>query len=164
MKIVWTVVFAGASLLGSGCMRAQTPADVAAVKALVAGEAEAWNKGDAQAFGEHYAEDGSFTNIVGQRLFGREAFVKQHAMIFATIYKGSHASFTLARTKFVRPDVAIVDVDAGVAGFQRLPPGMAAGSDGILHTQLQMTLTREKGSWWIASFHNVAIVPLPSQP
>ena len=55
------------------------PDDEGQIRAIVQSEEDAWNRGDAEAFGAHYAEDGSFTNVIGQQLYGRKAFVAQHA-------------------------------------------------------------------------------------
>ncbi len=139
----------------------QTTEDEAAIRAIVQSETDAWNRGDAEAFAAHYAEDGSFTNVIGQQAYGRKAFVAQHAMIFSTIYKGSHNVFTVGKIKFLRPDVAVVDIDGVLTGALRLPPGMKPDPDGATRVKLQEVMTREKGSWWIAAFHNVAVTPLP---
>ena len=138
-----------------------TPTDEAAIQAVVQGEADAWNRGDAEAFAAHYAENGSFTNVIGQQLYGKPAFVKQHAMILSTIYKGSHNTFTIGHIAFLRPDVAVVDIDGILTGFSRLPPGLKAAPDGTMHVKLQEVMTREHGQWTIAAFHNVAVTPLP---
>ena len=82
-------------------------------------------------------------------------------MIFSTIYKGSHNVLTVSKIKFLRPDVAVVDIDGVLFGANRLPPGLKVAEDGGLHVKLQEVMTKEKGSWWIASFHNVAVAPLP---
>lgn len=140
----------------------QSPgSDEAQIRAIVQSEGDAWNRGDAEAFGAHYAKDGSFTNVIGQQLYGRKAFVAQHASIFSTIYKGSHNIFSVSRITFLRPDVALVEIDGVLTGANRLPPGLKAFDDGALHVKLQEVMTREKGTWWIAAFHNVAVYPLP---
>ena len=141
---------------------AQSKEDEAAIQAVVQSQGDAWNRGDAEAFAAHYAEDGSFTNIIGQQLYGRAAFIAQHARIFSTIYKGSHNVFSIGKIKFIRPEVAIVDIDGALMGANRLPPGMKAGDDGALHVKLQEVMTKEKGGWSIAAFHNVAVYPVPS--
>ena len=141
-----------------------TPADEAAIHAVVDSEADAWNRGDAEAFATHFAPDGSFTNVVGMQTYGRDAFIKQHALIFSTVYKGSHNSFSIRRISFLRPDVAVVDIDGVLSGATRLPPGLKPAEDGTLHVKLQEVMTRENGQWWIAAFHNVAVYPLPPTP
>ncbi|AXC11650.1 hypothetical protein ACPOL_2326 [Acidisarcina polymorpha] len=157
--------FLAAFLASSAMTIAQTQSkeDEAQIQAIVQSESDAWNRGDAEAFASHYAEDGSFTNVIGQQLYGRQAFVAQHARIFSTIYKGSHNSFTIGKIKFLRPDVAVVDIDGVLNGANRLPPGLKAGEDGALRVKLQEVMTKEKGSWWIAAFHNVAVYPLPPE-
>ncbi len=131
--------------------------ETAAIQAIVAGEVAAWNHGDAKAFSAHYAEDGSFTNVVGLTLYGREAFEKQHDRIFNTIYKGSTNALTIGKIRFIRPDVAIVDTESRLSGFTQLPPGVQTQSDGAIHTKLQMVMTKEAGEWQISAFHNVAV-------
>ena len=166
MRRISSLLFLLTTLLSPSCTGvAQTPSeDEAQIRAVVQSEADAWNRGDAEAFGAHYAEDGSFTNVIGQHLEGRKAFIAQHAMIFRTIYKGSHNSFSISRITFLRPDVALVEIDGALSGANRLPPGLKAGDDGVLRVKLLEVMTREKGSWSIAAFHNVAIYPLPPGP
>ena len=141
----------------------QNKDDEAQIRAIVQSESDAWNRGDAQAFGAHYAEDGSFTNVIGQQLYGRQEFIDQHAHIFSTIYKGSQNSLVVGKIKFLRPDVAVVDIVGTLSGANRLPPGLKAQEDGALRVKLQEVMTKENGSWWIAAFHNVAVYPLPAE-
>lgn len=141
-----------------------SPQDTAAITAIVTGLTDAWNRGDATAFAAHYASDGSFTNIIGTTLFGRDGFYKQHNTIFTTIYKGSTVLFTIDRLQFIRPDVAIADVTSKLTGTASLPPGVKPRPDGSILTKLQLVLTRESGVWWIVAFHNVVAVDLPPRP
>jgi len=162
-RICMTLLLVPALLLAPLSSLAQSHSeDEAQIRAIVQGEEEAWNRGDAEGFGAHYAENGSFTNVIGQQLYGRKAFVAQHAMIFSTIYKGSHNVFTASKITFLRPDVALVEIDGALSGANRLPPGLKAGDDGALHVKLLEVMTKEKGGWSIAAFHNVAVTPLPA--
>ena len=52
---------------------AQSEKDKAEITAVVQSENEAWNRGDAEGFAAHYAEHGSFTNVIGQQLYGRKS-------------------------------------------------------------------------------------------
>lgn len=157
-SFILTAALAASSL---PCLAQSTAKDESAIQAIVQSQADAWNRADAEAFGAHYAENGSFTNILGQQLYGRKAFIAQHALIFSTIYKGSHSSFSIGKIAFLRPDVALVDIDGLLSGARTLPPGMKAFEDGALHVKLQEVMTRENGSWTIAAFHNVAVYPIP---
>jgi uncharacterized protein (TIGR02246 family) len=157
-RLVLAIAFLSSSIAGLGQDRS---ADEASIRAVVQGETDAWNRGDAQAFAAHYAENGDFTNVIGQQLYGREAFIAQHAKIFSTIYKGSHNDFTVSKITFLRADVALVDIDGILVGALRLPPGVTAYPDGAVHVKLLEVMTKENGSWWIAAFHNVPAYPLP---
>ena len=163
MRTCLSLSFMAILLASSATATTQTQykEEEAQIRAIVQSESDAWNRGDAEAFGAHYAADGSFTNVIGQQLYGRPAFVAQHARIFSTIYKGSHNTLLIGKITFLRPDVAVVDIDGALIGANQLPPGLKAAEDGALHVKLQEVMTKEKGSWWIAAFHNVAVYPLP---
>jgi uncharacterized protein (TIGR02246 family) len=164
LSLTWLCLVALLSPLAMAIAQTQNKDSDAQILAILQSQTEAWNRGDGEAFGAHFAEDGSFTNVVGQQTYGRPAFVAQHVHIFNTIYKGSHGSFTAGRIKYLRPDVALVDIDGVVTGAIQLPPGLKAASDGGIHVKLQEVMTKENGQWWIASFHNVAVYPLPQHP
>ena len=156
------LVLTFALLSSAGAAVAQGPSeDEAQIRSIVQSEADAWNHGDANAFAAHYAENGDFTNVIGQQLYGRKAFIAQHAMIFSTIYKGSHNVFSVSKITFLRPDVALVDIDGTLSGATRTPPGIKANDDGTIRVKLLEVMTRENGTWSIAAFHNVAVTPLP---
>jgi uncharacterized protein (TIGR02246 family) len=142
-----------------------TPEDTAAIKGIVQGQAHAWNRGDAATFAARYSENGTFTNVIGQQIYGKAGFVAQHERIFSTIYKGSHNEFTVDKVLFLRQDVAVVNIDGVLKGATRVPPGLSAAEvNGEMHVKLQEVMTKEKDGWWIAAFHNVAVMPLPPQP
>jgi uncharacterized protein (TIGR02246 family) len=133
----------------------------AVIASLIASQADAWNRGDAKALAHNFLSDGCFVNILGMQTYGREPFEIQHAKIFSTVYKGSLMKLPVRRIHFLRDDVALVDLDAELSGYLGLPPGVSAGSDGILRTRLQEVLVKESGKWMIASFHNVDVKSAP---
>jgi uncharacterized protein (TIGR02246 family) len=130
-------------------------ADEAAIQQLVGELADAWNRGDAQAYGARYREDATFTNVNGTFHVGREEFNRRHEEIFRGIFKGTTLALTTRALRFIRPDVAVVDIDVGLSGVRATPPGAQAGPDGALHSCLLLVLEKEGGSWWIAAYHNV---------
>jgi uncharacterized protein (TIGR02246 family) len=134
----------------------------AAIEALVAAETDAWNRGDAKAFAAPFTADGSFTNIIGMVYYGREEFEERHAQIFKTIYKGSVLKQSIGKLRFVRPDVAIVDINVELSGVLSVPPGVRTDPDHVIRTKLQLVLVNEKGDWWITAYHNVAVSPKPT--
>jgi uncharacterized protein (TIGR02246 family) len=128
------------------------------IEALIAGEDDAWKRGDAPGFAARALPDVVFTNIVGMFSVGKPPFVAQHERIFATIYKGSTARQSIQHITLLKPDVAIVDTLAVVTGFQHTPPGIMT-IDGAIHARLEQVLVHLKDGWWVASFHNVAVNP-----
>lgn len=85
--------------------------DKAAIRKIISDGTEAWNRGDAKAYSQHFQENGGFTNMLGMVFCGRKGFEERHAEIFGTILKGSTLQQTIRKIRFVRPDVAVVDVD-----------------------------------------------------
>ncbi len=134
---------------------AQTKADEAAIQHLLDGLTEAWNRGDAEAFGARYRADGTFTNVNGAFFVGRDDFNRRHDDVFRGVFKDTTLAMTVRMLRFVRPDVAIIDVDVGLSGCKMQPPGVSTASDDALHSCLLMVLVKDGGEWWIAAYHNV---------
>ena len=120
----------------------------------------AWRAGDAAAFSRRVTDEAVFTNIFGQQFTGRDAFEKQHAFIFASIYAGSKLSQRIAHLRFLTDDIALVDTDAEVVDGKALPPWLEGG-DGVLRTRLLQVLVRTGGEWRVSAFHNVPVSPAP---
>jgi uncharacterized protein (TIGR02246 family) len=132
--------------------------DEAPIRAIIAEQVRAWNASDATAFSASFAEDGSFTNIRGTVFYGHRAFKDRHAEIFSGFFKGSKLAMSPTRIRFVRPDVAIVDVATELSDLRgRTPPGVKARADGRIRTRLQEVFVKDKGKWQIASYHNVDV-------
>lgn len=158
-------------LLGSALMTNAEPKtdpaqaeDRAAIEALVAAESDAWDRGDAKAFAQRFTLDGSFTNVIGKVYYGRAAFEERHAEIFKTIYKGSRLKQSIGKLRFIRPDVAVVDINAELSGFVSAPAAVKTEADHVIRARLQLVLVKERGDWWITAYHNVAVAPSPPQP
>lgn len=129
--------------------------DEAMIRQLINELVDAWNRGDAEAYGARYLDDATFTNVNGMFHLSRDEFNQRHEEIFRVAMKGSKITLTPRKIRCVRPDVAIVDLDCGVFGTKVQPPGVQAGADGSLHTSLLLVLLKQSGSWWIAAYHNV---------
>ena len=108
----------------SSSAQANTNSDTAAIEKIVHGNPS-----------DHFAEDGGFTNIFGTVRYGRGEFKQRHIEIAQTIFKGTSVKNSIAKLRFLRPDVAIVDVSGEMAGFVKVPQGLPVGPDGILRIQ-----------------------------
>jgi uncharacterized protein (TIGR02246 family) len=129
----------------------------AAIRQIVAEQAAAWNSGDGPGYARHFAEHGSFTNVLGTTVFGHQEFEQRHSGILATFFKGSVLEENIRRVQFVTPDVAIVDVDVVVRGVHGMPPAVAVSPEGVLQTRLMQVFVARAGRWWIEAHHNVDV-------
>jgi hypothetical protein len=82
-------------------------------------------------------------------------FDRRHAEVFSGVFRGTTLAMTINKLRFVRPDVAIADIDTELSGARLRPQGVAVGPDGVLRSRLLMALVKEQGAWWIAAYHNV---------
>ena len=122
---------------------------------LVSDFMSAWNRHDAHAFAETFAEDADFTNVLGVGAHGRGPIERFHAPVFETIFKQSHQIATDVRTRFITPNVASVDVRWEMTG--------ATAPDGTpipLRKGLLNWLVRNReGRWLITVMHNQELTP-----
>jgi uncharacterized protein (TIGR02246 family) len=116
---------------------------------------DAWNRGDAKAYGARYLSDATFTNAYGSFYVGRAEFESRHEEIFGSLLRGTTVAMTIKKLRFVRPDVAIVDVVTELSGSRLRPQGAEVGPEGVLQSCLLMVLLKERGTWWITAYHNV---------
>jgi uncharacterized protein (TIGR02246 family) len=138
-------------------------ADSVSIERLIVSLEEAWARADAGAFASRFANDGTFTNVLGMFFRGRDAFRDRHDAVFRTVFKGSTLTLRISTLRFIRTDVAIADMDAELRGFTTLSGGYTAMPDGAVRSRLLMVLVREHGEWWISAYHNVAVAPPPSK-
>jgi uncharacterized protein (TIGR02246 family) len=133
--------------------RADRTGDEIAIADMLGELADAWKRGDAEAYGARFQADATFTNVFGDFHVGREAFDAPHAEIFRSIFKGSTVTLEVRKLRFPRPDVAVLDVVTGLAGVQTRLPNVQPRADGVLRSSLLMVLTKEHGRWEIAAYH-----------
>jgi uncharacterized protein (TIGR02246 family) len=153
----WPSTVAAQQATGTPTDASATPADEARIRASIAEQVAAWNAGDAKAFSASFAENGNFTNIRGMVFYGHRAFEDRHVEIFRTFFKGSKLAMSPTKIRFVRPDVAIVDIATEVSQLRGAPPGVKPGADGSIHTRLQEVFVKDDGEWRVESYHNVDV-------
>lgn len=121
------------------------------LRALVATYMAAWNRGDGAGYASAFAEDADFTSVRLDRPHSRAEIAAGHEAIFATVYKGTRLRAEVDRIRFVRPDVAVLDVehhltDAAGATF---PPG---------HSHAIAVAERTTSGWQFVAFQNMVPV------
>jgi uncharacterized protein (TIGR02246 family) len=94
---------------------------------------------------------------MGTVFYGRSALQERVSAIFATVFKNSVLTHKIQKIRFVRPDVAIVDITTEMTGYRALPPGVKASADGKLRTSMLQVMVKQHGAWWVNAFHNVDV-------
>jgi uncharacterized protein (TIGR02246 family) len=121
-----------------------------AVDQLLGEIAEAWNAGDARAYGARYCLEGTFTNTNGTIDAGRDDVVRTAEEAFQGVLAGTKVSLAVRKLRLIRLDVAVADLDTRVSGMQ------AAGNGpvGEVRISQMLVLVKEDGRWWITAQHN----------
>jgi len=122
--------------------------DEQAIRELVSTFVGGWNAGDGQLCGQPFAPDADFTAVTGQHAKGRSVISKVHDEILATVFRGTHNSAHVNDIRFLRPDVAAVDVTFRIQPMADKPWLPRYSSCGFV-------ATKENGSWSIAVFRNM---------
>ena len=86
---------------------------------LISDLTAAWSRADAKGFAGRFQKDGTFTNIFGQTFEGQVEFEKRHADVFTGIFKGTKFELELLRLRYLRPDVALADLETRVLGIEK---------------------------------------------
>ena len=124
--------------------------DEAAIRAIIIRLRDAWNAGDAKAWGVHFAEDADYVIVNGMRIKGREAIDSGHKRIFDTIYKGSVLAASPQSVRFIRDDIAIAHVEWHLKYRQGDAPREHKA-------MCSMVMTKQNGQWSVLAFHNTQI-------
>jgi uncharacterized protein (TIGR02246 family) len=151
--IISTVICLLALACGATAQAGEIPAgpeDEKAIRAIIAKLAEDWTAGDARAWAEPFAEDADFTVVNGLQLKGREAVVRGHEQIFATIFKDTKQQLAVRSIRFLRDDVAVVHVEGSV---------VKKGEEFPASPQVVplFVLVKSKGGWQITVFQNTRV-------
>jgi len=151
------------------CVSAAPPApgdkakDEAAIRELAAGFEKTHTAHDAKAFAALFAPDGEFTNVRGMTARGPKAIEEFHRPLFEGDTSKGNPSFKEAvlkvdevRTRFLRPDVASVDILWTQTG-SKAPDGKDRGTRKGLASWV---VTKEGGAWHVAVMHNMDLLPV----
>jgi uncharacterized protein (TIGR02246 family) len=155
------MVAALCSLLGPAPVSAQSgsEADQKAIRDVMDQFMAAWNRHDARAWTAVFAEDSDFTNVRGVSASGRPNIEEFHAQVFATMFKNSVQKYTDIKIRFIRPDVAAVDVHWEMTGATDSHGNPWPERKGLLN----FVMTKDTGKWEIKVMHNLDLSPPPAK-
>ncbi len=135
-----------------------TSADEQQIHDLAAAVVDALNRADTGAFAAYFHEDADYTSAVGLQVRGRDAIQALHDAAFTEPQTPDWPSFRHAvatlhsvRVRFVRPDVAAVDIrwsQKGVLGPDGRPWDNRKGL-------MNWTAAKESGRWLVVASHNM---------
>ncbi len=133
--------------------------DRAAIAQTVDRFRDAWNTHDAHAFALTFAEDADFTNVAGVHAGGRANVEAFHAPVFAGIFKESHQTDKVRSVRFLKSDLAAVDIDWEMTGA-KFPDGRPRPyRKGLLDW---VVAKQADGSWLILVMHNSDLTDYPA--
>lgn len=98
---------------------AQSPTsreDEEAIKKLIAGTTEAFNRHDPKAFARFYTQDAELVTVRGEHMKGAAEIEKGFAAILATRATAATLKMLDATIRFIRPDVAVAHVTNEMSG------------------------------------------------
>ncbi len=158
-----TALLVGAIILGAGIVRAASN-DEEAVRRVVNGFPEAWNRHDMNAYGALFTPDADFVNASGLHWKGRESIQLNTAFLHGAIpadsagvtlpksaygiFKTSNWTLKQVDVRFLRKDVAVAHLQIELQGVRTKEPRRYL---------LVMILTNEDGRWLVAVAQNTEI-------
>lgn len=122
-------------------------ADDAAVRAIVQGLEDTWNRHDMAAQAELFHEDGVFISWFGSRTVGRAAIRDMLARAHENVFGNSRQTKTIEGLTFLAPDVAVAHLYGTNDGDSRQP-------DRTILSRNTIVVTKRDGVWRIFSFQN----------
>ena len=155
---IMTICFLLFPLLFTAQTSAET--DEHAIRAVMDRFMDAWNHHDAKAFAAVFAEDADFTNVRGIGASGRQKIEDFQAPVFATIFSKSHQEYTDVKTRFIRPDIAAVDVHWKMTGVIDAQGSPRPDREGLLN----FVMAKNAGRWEILVMHNLDLSAQPPPP
>ena len=130
--------------------------DEESIRSLVDHLIAAWNRHDAHAVAALFSSDAEFTNRLGSTLSGRSSIERFHAHCFAIPLENSRLESTAIRTRFLRSDVASIDLHWQMTD--------AGSPNELRHGLISLIMLRDVEHWEIAVMHNLELSPTSGSP
>ncbi|MFD9339213.1 SgcJ/EcaC family oxidoreductase [Streptomyces sp. NPDC060028] len=133
-----------ADVIPAGASRADGEAICATLDALTA----AWARGDADAYGRQFTEDGTYTTYIGSHYEGRADITEGHRALFKDFVKDTKLAATYLDLRFLGTDAAIL------TGRGDDYTGSRPSPTELSKIQTYTLVRDTDGAWRIAAFHN----------
>ena len=161
---------AGASAPG-GAAPAEGPvfdpaAEEPALRTAVDDEEGAWNRADAKALAGSFRDDATYADAFGGVARGRTEVDARVAEVLSA-WRGTRLALKIRKIRILKPDVALVEADAELTGWKKLPPGFRAEDEKTVRSRLLQVFQKEAGRWRVAASYEVDVktkLELPPVP
>jgi uncharacterized protein (TIGR02246 family) len=130
---------------------AQRKGDDAAVRAVVAGFSDGWNRHDARAMCASVAEDVQWVGWRGDVTEGRKGVEDNHATLFGDLYKNTHRTDVVKSIRYLGPELASVDDFWTMTGART-----REGADWPYRAGYANFLMAKRGGQWIVIVSHTA--------
>jgi uncharacterized protein (TIGR02246 family) len=138
---------------------AGTYADEQAIRITIEQRRVAWNTDDVNTYARLLAEDADILSSTGRSASGREEVIRLYVEQRSGAYRGASITFTVVtHIKFVRPDVAVADAEAELAGLR----GADGNAFAPVKGQVVFVLLKQGERWLISSIRGVTRVSVQS--
>jgi uncharacterized protein (TIGR02246 family) len=125
--------------------------DAAAIREVVAGFSDGWNRHDARAMCASVAEDVRWVGWRGDVSQSRKVVEDNHATLFADIYKNTHRTDVVKSISYLGPELASVDDFWTMTGART-----RAGADWPYREGYANFLMAKRGGRWIVIVSHTA--------
>jgi uncharacterized protein (TIGR02246 family) len=121
------------------------PEDEQAIGDVLTRFYEGWNTHDVDKMVSAYAEDIDHINVFAEWNKGKSAIREAARQLHAGPAKNDRKTFTIEKIRFMKPDVAVIQVRSLSTG-----PGSACGGCGNLGTYV---MTKDTGQWLVVRLY-----------
>lgn len=136
------------------------------LKKAVDDEEAAWNRGDAKALAAAFVDDATLTDAFGTVSRGRADVERRLGELLVT-WKGTRIALKVRKVRVLKPDVALVEADAELTGWKKLPPGFRAEDDQTHRSRLLQVFVKDAGLWRVLASYETDVktkLDLPPVP
>ena len=105
-------------------------------------EESAWNRGDAKALAALFRDDATYADAFGGVARGR-AEVDRRVGEVLSAWPGARLALKVRKVRVLKPDVALVEADAELTGWKKLPPGFRAEDGTTVRSRLLQVFQKE---------------------
>ncbi len=136
-----------------------------AFEQIIRQQEAAWNAGDGLAWASAFTDGADYVNVQGDVFQGREEIARQHVFILGGPYKGSHLRIRIRKITEPAPNVAVIETEYDLTGFNVLAPGIAPTAPGVLRSRMKYVALKQGEQWSFIAAQNTAILPTwPRRP